>query len=119
MRCKLVNCKDKANCLIRNDPWGNVICDHYKKYIEQDQVEWKGKEIPFSYTGANMEEILFEKELYKDSIEDRNSLIFQLYFLDRKKVKDISIHVGMSEISIYKFIQKVKNQFKRKQKATK
>jgi len=119
MKCKLTNCKDKDNCAIKDDPWGGVICDPYKKYIDQDHVQWKGREIPFSYLGVNMEEILFEKELYKDSIEDRNSLIFQLYFLDRKKVKDISIHVGMSEITVYKFIQKVKNQFKRKQREMK
>lgn len=113
--CKFVNCKERETCLRKYNPWVDIlICTTYRNYIEQDQCNFKGLEIPFSYTGVNVEEIYTEGVVYKDSVEDRDSLIFQLYFLDKKKVKEISIHVGVPEVTIYKFISKVKSQYIKK-----
>ena len=111
VKCKFKDCKERPDCKIKNNPWQEkILCKRYQSYIDQDQI--KGKETPFTYVGVNLEEIANSRELFKDSIENRNSLIFQLYFLDKKtNVKDISIHVGCSEITVYKFIERVKKTF--------
>lgn len=39
--------------------------------------------------------------------EDRNFLIYKLYFVDHKSVKYISLHLSIPEITIYKFLERV------------
>jgi hypothetical protein len=106
--CIFKSCKNREYCSRRSNPWVDWnVCDVYLKYIGQDHVYQR--EVPFSSLGGNVDEINDESEnKLHTSTEDKKNLVYKLYFVDRRSVKYISIHLGIPEITIYKTIDKAK-----------
>jgi hypothetical protein len=109
--CKLYNCKQRPTCTIKDNPWkdGKAICRTLNNYINQDQVSQKEK--PFSYINFDINLVSTEKEAFPPVKDSKNSLIFKLYFLDRKSVKEISIMLDTPERTIYAKIAEVKKKY--------
>lgn len=108
--CKFGDCDLFKTCGRRDDPWkDNKCCEVYQRYIQQDHV--RQRETPFIYLGNAVYNIPNDKPVFKKSTQSKKALMFQLYFIDHKKVKDVAIHAEVAEITVYKFIQRVKKQF--------
>lgn len=105
--CKFMSCKYRKNCDRRLNPWKDTsLCDRFSSYINQDHV--KQREPCFSHFGISMDNLDSTRNIFSlESKEDRNFLIYKLYFVDHKTVKYISVHLTIPEITIYKFLERV------------
>jgi hypothetical protein len=105
--CKFTTCEDFDGCTRKNNPWdGNRCCKYYNDYANQDHVNQR--EVLFSYVGNGVENIT-ESAFDHEPIKSKSLLIVQLYFLDHKTPKDISIHLELPRITVYKAIQRFKD----------
>lgn len=105
--CKFMTCKFRKTCDRRLNPWKDSnLCDRFYSYINQDYV--KQREPCFSHFGVTMDQIESSRNIFAlETKEDRNFLIYKLYFVDHKSVKYISLHLSIPKITIYKFLERV------------
>ena len=109
--CKLYTCKQRADCQMKDNPWkdGKVVCPVLDTYINQDQV--KLREVPFSYIHFDVARVSDKIGVFESKVSDSLKLIFELYFLDHKSVKEISRMVNISARTIYAKIKNIKKQY--------
>jgi hypothetical protein len=106
--CRFMSCANRKLCSRRLDPWTDWdVCDKFLLYMNQDYVYQR--EQPFSNLGVNVDFINNETNVFDSEIKkNKNLLIYQMYFVDRKTVKYISKHLSIPQITIYKLIERTR-----------
>jgi hypothetical protein len=107
IKCILKNCPEYKNCNLKKDPFqGGNMCKGYQQYADQDEV--KQREVAFAYMDFDINRVCDTSTPFKDIEEEKKSLIFDLYFHDKKSVNDIVLQVGCSKVYAYEIIKSVK-----------
>ena len=96
MNCK--KCKQYNKC--------KTLCSEVNEYVNQDYVS--RKEGTFTELDINDNNLKEPLENPFGVTTNEILLIYKLYFLDKKPIKDILYHIKYSERSVFNFIKKLK-----------
>lgn len=96
-------------CLIRKDC--DKLCSVAEEWVEQDEV--KQYELTFTFLQCDKGHVPDSLNAWKFSTRNNLFVIYELFFYDKKPVKEISKITYLSQAYIYRTIKQFKNKSRR------
>lgn len=85
--------------------WDSMTPKERKAYINQDQVSLR------EFIGPPYHMFSMEDGVWPNYSKNDYKIIYEMYFIDKKEVKDIIYHIKLSESQVYNIITKLKNNY--------